>query len=326
MGLPQLPLALRDSDLGAPLVVGVSGGVDSVVLLDRLLRRKPRGPIHVAHVNYRLRPGADADAASVAELAAHYAVPLHTKVCRHGPAGRNLQDWARELRYRYFANIARRVAAPSVLVAHHADDQAETMLWHLLRGTGLSGLGGMSPRRPLAPGIELVRPLLAVTRAQITHYATARRLRYGQDPSNRDPRFTRSRIRGELLPLCEAIQPGAAAHVAGLAARIQDAAQCLAILAQTAFATLVQAATAQQVRWERKAFWALPSALRVHILRHAYAQVVPRGHQLTAHHLRTMEQIAGGQGMAYALPGRFYFARRGNSCILTRGPLPSKDT
>src|SRR5262249_25956730 len=115
--------------------------------------------------------------------------------------GANLESVAREARYGWLAEVAREAGAGWVATGHTADDQAETVLHRLRRGTGLRGLCGIPVRRPLAPGIEVVRPLLRVTRAQVLNYLRALGQDFREDRSNSDPRFTRNRIRHELLPL-----------------------------------------------------------------------------------------------------------------------------
>jgi tRNA(Ile)-lysidine synthase len=120
-----------------------------------------------------------------------------------GEAGDNLEARAREERYRWLASVARRHGAAWVATGHTANDQAETVLHRLLRGTGLAGLRGIAPRRPLAEGVELVRPLLSVTRAEVLGYLAELGQAHRHDASNDDLRFTRNRLRHELLPQLE---------------------------------------------------------------------------------------------------------------------------
>lgn len=197
--------------LGTPapgVVVAVSGGPDSVALLHALssLRNAADGPLVVAHLNHQLRGAeSDDDEAFVRELAAARGVAV---VCHRldmaalvRAEGGNLEALARRERYRWLAEVAREQGLRFVVTGHTASDQAETVLHRVLRGTGLEGLRGIAPRRRLTDGVELVRPLLEVTRREVLDYLTEVGQPARQDASNEDRRFTRNRIRHELLPL-----------------------------------------------------------------------------------------------------------------------------
>ena len=192
----------RRHGLAGPGLVGVSGGMDSVVLLHAL--RRAGVPVEAAHVHYGLRGAdADADAAFAEALCGAWNVPFHLYRVPPGdvpPASR--QAWARALRYAWFADVARRQGMGWVAVAHHADDQAETLLLALLRGTGLAGLGGMKPVRRLAPGadIRLARPFLDCPRSALRAYADRHALAWRDDASNADPRYRRAWLRAEIMP------------------------------------------------------------------------------------------------------------------------------
>jgi tRNA(Ile)-lysidine synthase len=192
-------------------VVAVSGGPDSVALAHVLLGMRRAGRLQglvFAHLNHQLR-GADsaADEAFVRALPAAWGadgvlcrserldIALLTK-----EAGGNLEDTARQARYRWLAEVARAEGATWVATGHTADDQAETVLFRLLRGSGLQGLGGMAPRRPLADGLDLIRPFLASRRADVMQYLHAHQLAFCTDASNGDLRLSRNRLRHELLP------------------------------------------------------------------------------------------------------------------------------
>ncbi len=214
-----------------PGVVAVSGGADSVALLRAL--HACSAPLVVAHVNHRLR-GADADAdeALVRELCAALGVPFRVTGADVAAlaAGGNLEATARRVRYEFFAAVAREVGAAWVATAHTADDQAETVLHRLVRGTGLQGLRGIAARRAaensgLTPpaGQEIVRPLLGVTRADVLAHLAALGQAYREDASNSDPRFTRNRIRHELLPLLRTFNPDVVAALGHLAEHAADA-------------------------------------------------------------------------------------------------------
>ena len=188
---------------GQRVVVGVSGGVDSMVLLE-VLRRLGYRPV-VAHVNYRLR-GADSDAdeALVRRFCRRHRLPL--RVARIDlkvrTGGRAIQATARQVRYAFFRRVALLEGIDVVAVAHQRDDQAETLLLNLVRGSGLEGLLGMRPKRRLGrENVWLVRPLLPVSRAEIEAWARAEGIPWREDVSNASLHYRRAVIRHKVLPL-----------------------------------------------------------------------------------------------------------------------------
>jgi tRNA(Ile)-lysidine synthase len=219
---------VRDSvPRGARVTVGLSGGVDSMVLLDLLWRARESSAIELRalHVHHGLSPNADRWASFCRRAAARRAIPLQVVKVDLAPfRDRGLEGAAREARYRAFAQ-----AGPGWLaLAHHADDQAETLLLQLLRGAGPAGLAGMRDRRPLAvPGggsIDVVRPLLEVRRAEILSYARARRLRWVEDESNADTSRLRNAVRLEILPRLERWNAGAVDNINRSARLVAEAA------------------------------------------------------------------------------------------------------
>jgi tRNA(Ile)-lysidine synthase len=195
-------------DLGTPLkglVVAVSGGADSVALARALATSGAVKPLLLAHLNHCLR-GADSDAdeSFVRELAGSLGTRFRSErldvAAQVRAGGGNLESVARRLRYGWLTEVAQQEGVSFAATGHTADDQAETVLHRLLRGTGVGGLRGLAPRRPLAPGVEVLRPLLAVTRAEVLAYLAAEGQPFCQDRSNLDLRYTRNRIRQALLP------------------------------------------------------------------------------------------------------------------------------
>jgi tRNA(Ile)-lysidine synthase len=192
-----------------PVLVAVSGGADSVALLLALRRIVPRDAVSrliVVHAEHDLRDGAAADREFVAGLAARLGLPLAWRrlVVRDagGVRGEGIEARARRLRYEFFAAAALEAGARHVAVAHTSDDQAETILHRLLRGTGLVGLGGMPAARQLHPGVALVRPLLGVSRGDARAFLAACRQEWREDPSNADTRHARNFLRHEVIGPC----------------------------------------------------------------------------------------------------------------------------
>src|SRR5579859_4536404 len=192
------------------IIVAVSGGTDSLCLLHALNRlcgpgrRYPHLRLRVAHLNHKLRGEAGfQDAAYVAQLAVRWGLPATIGEI-DVPAlaleeRRSLEDAARIARYRCLREVAQ---GQPIAVAHHAGDQVETLLLHWLRGGGLGSMVGMRPRQQ-----DIIRPLLGVSRAEIATYCQRHALIPLEDASNSDPRFLRNRIRHELLPLLESLNP-----------------------------------------------------------------------------------------------------------------------
>ena len=200
-------------------LVAVSGGPDSVALLHVLHELRNEFSLHleVAHLQHGIR-GAEAeeDARFVAELANQLAVPFHLKKIdlprMKSEAGRgNLEELARKERYRFFAAVVRERNLGKVATAHTLNDQAETVLMWLMRGSGMRGLGGMEPIHRMRPegksvsdGLAVIRPLLEVSKAEILDFLNAKRLAYRVDRTNQDDRLLRNWIRLELIPKFEA--------------------------------------------------------------------------------------------------------------------------
>ncbi|HEX6134550.1 MAG TPA: tRNA lysidine(34) synthetase TilS [Longimicrobiales bacterium] len=196
------------------VLVAVSGGVDSIVLL-HLLRFDTECEVVAAHFDHAMRAASGADALWVRGLCRAWDIPLQSARAEDAPGS---EAAARELRYEFLLAAADVLGADAVVTAHHADDQAETILLRLARGTGLPGLAGIPARRG-----NIVRPLLPFTRAELEAYATARRLRWREDPTNRDLRYVRNRIRHRVLPELERVHRGATRRIARLARAAAEA-------------------------------------------------------------------------------------------------------
>ncbi len=187
---------------GMKVVVGVSGGADSVGLLQVLRQLAPEHDLqlHVVHLNHMLRPEAAADAAFVRRLAGRLNLPVTIGCARVGSIARRLrtgiEEAGRLARYRLLEQVADRIGAQRIAVGHHAGDQVETVLFNLMRGAGPGGLAGIPPRRG-----RVVRPLLCASREEIAAYCRAAGLEWRTDASNLSPEFLRNRIRHRLLPL-----------------------------------------------------------------------------------------------------------------------------
>ena len=270
--------ALEAAGLAAsdgPLVISVSGGPDSLTLLDILARFIPAERLVVAHLDHGLRPASAGEAAAVAREAAarglRYRGERAPLAGAPRPTGVSPEAAGRAARYDFLARVAEDAGAAAAVVGHNADDQAETVLLHLLRGAGAAGLRGMSSAAPLPgrPELWLLRPLLGVPRSAIEAYCQEAGLRPAVDESNADPTFTRNRIRHELLPLLATYNPQIAQRLRETAAISAAEDDLLATLEDRAWdnmavVVIAGSATLPRDRWQRQ-----PLALRRRLLRRA---------------------------------------------------------
>ncbi len=224
-----LELARRSGLLGAgrPVVVLLSGGRDSVCLLDLAVRISGHAAVAALHVNYGLRTASDEDERACARLCERLGVRLEV-VHPASAAQGNLQSWARQMRYRAAAELARSLGA-DVAAGHTATDQVETILYRLASSPSRRALLGMRPREPLPGDSErwLVRPLLSVRREDTAAYCEARGLQWREDETNESDAFARGRVRWTLVPALHSIHPAAEDNVLALASILRDEAEVL---------------------------------------------------------------------------------------------------
>lgn len=202
-------------DPGEKILVGLSGGADSVCLFLVLLSlRKEMGfDLEAVHVNHCMRDSAKRDEEFVRALCAEKGIPLHVfsedvpRLARQ--QGLSPEEAGRNVRYDCFAQVMEKTEASKVAVAHHQSDQAETMLFHLIRGSGVDGLTGMKPVRG-----HVIRPILCLSRAQIEAYLSEQGQNYMTDETNADAQYSRNKLRHEVFPVLEEVCMGAAQHMA----------------------------------------------------------------------------------------------------------------
>lgn len=257
--LPELPVRGR-------LWMAFSGGLDSTVLLDLLVRCGRVDPARVTalHIHHGLQAEADAWAQHCQQQCEQRGVEL--QVVRVAiDTDSNVEAAAREARYRVFTE--RLQAGDSLLLGHHADDQSETLLLRLLRGAGVRGLAAMPQSRPLGEG-ALMRPLLGVPRSQLEVYARQRGLLWIEDGSNNDPRFERNFLRHQVLPLLQQRWPGVKRVLGRNAALQAEADLLLQELAEEDLARCVSAVAAEESALSLPALWRLSPPRQRNLLRH----------------------------------------------------------
>ena len=283
------------------LIAAASGGMDSMCLLNFLYENGYR--VCAAHFNHRLRgEEADMDEDLVRSWCAARRIPL---CVGSGDAaeyarthGLSLEEASRKLRYDFLNTAADQTGAVRVLTAHHADDCAETVLFHLARGTGLAGLAGIAPVNG-----RLARPFLCLTREEIAAYAKKRHVPYRTDATNADTTFTRNFIRAEILPRMERLNARAAEHIAETALRLRSEDELLNALAAERLSTL--RTEEDGVRLSRAEVASAPEALRPRMLRLALDRLGAGKKDVAAVHYDALSALCreGRDGMRLSLPG-----------------------
>jgi tRNA(Ile)-lysidine synthase len=288
-----------------PLVTMLSGGRDSVCLLDLAVRTRGAAAVRALHVNYGLREEADGDEAHCAELCGRLGVPLEVVRPRRGEDGGNLQAWARNERYAAAARLAEEIEA-TIVTGHTADDQVETILYRLASSPSRRALLGMRPRDG-----RLARPLLTTTRAETTAYCEERGLGWRDDLSNEEGGYKRNLVRRELVPELERIHPAAKENVLRTAALLREEAELLDSLVDAEL-------EAGQGEISHRRFAALHPALRRLVLQRLADAAAGRP---VAGAARFADQVAGlsrggssldlGSGVRAVLEGSVLRAERG---------------
>ena len=321
-------------EAGQRVLVGLSGGADSTALLLVLARLADRLGIEVcaAYFDHRLRgrSAGERERKYASTLTKELGVALSAgagDVRDHARAARlSLEEAARELRYRFLAQAAREARCPLVAVGHTADDQAETVLMHILRGSGLAGLGGMTPHALWPVKVEreapvLVRPLLEVGRVEASEYCRERGDRRLEDPTNRSLAPLRNRIRRELLPALRRYNPrvdAALRRLASAAAADQEVIDGLA----TAVLAEARSTREGEVRLSRRGLEELPHILRLHALRLAARRLVGDTRDLGEEHLRAMAEASSKRvGTRLDLPHGLRLSVDYDEVVLAVGPV-----
>ena len=278
------------------LGVGVSGGPDSVALLSALLAQPDRPHLSVLHVNHGLRPEADHEQQHVERLCRLWQLPCFAKKLDSSPPPHGLEAWARNERYQFFEAVMEWEGLDYLALAHTQDDQVETVLFRLLRGSARRGLSGIPPSRAVGTRRDkrLIRPLLDCSRQEVLEYLADRRLSYVTDPSNADLSYARNRIRHRLLPLLATeFSPRISRHLVHLADTLRE---------EDAWLETSTTAARLRVQHEReggpalgvRAWAAEPVALRVRILRQ-WLECADPSRELGFLHLEQVRALAEGR-------------------------------
>jgi tRNA(Ile)-lysidine synthase len=264
-------------DGGETVVAAVSGGADSIALARSLaeIAREIGLTLHIAHLDHRLRPDSDEDAAFVAGMSRALGFEHHQAAADPrtlaGQEGLSVEEAARRLRYEFLIRVAREVGAQAVATGHTLDDQAETVLMRLLRGSGLVGLAGIPPVRRSGE-VSIIRPLIETTREDVEAYLQAVGAGWRRDSTNRDLAILRNRIRLVLLPALEGYNPDVRRTLARVAGLLRDEAEAIETIAAAQISDTLSGESGI-VRIAPDRFARLPAALQRRALREAVRRV-----------------------------------------------------
>ena len=307
-----------------PVVVACSGGPDSLATLVATARSRPPGTVTAAHFDHRLRPAAEVarERAIVATIAAATGTLFSSGRASRVPVDRG-EAAAREARYRWLARACRAAGATVCITGHTRDDQAETVLLRLVRGTGLGGAAGMERVAPWPlPGRSsprLLRPLLDVARTEVESYLDALRIEAARDPSNDTLDYARNRVRQRVIPELCALNPRASAHVAAFADRARDDDAALEAWAAAAL-TEIGRTNGETLYLDRDAVLALPPAIGGRVVRLAAERL---GVTVERAAVEAALHAARAGGRRAALGGGVEAGRQGGWLVVGRSPLIS---
>ncbi|MGE3180026.1 MAG: tRNA lysidine(34) synthetase TilS [Phycisphaerae bacterium] len=301
---------------GAHWVLGVSGGPDSMLLAMVLCHLNAAHvldwTLHAAHLHHGLRGAdADADADFVQQQARNLGLTYHedrVDVRAEKPSGASTEEFAREHREAFLQRIALKTGAGCVAVGHHADDNAETVLHRICRGTGLRGLSGMAPVRQIQPAsrVKLVRPLLRISKVDIEAALRERNIEYRTDSSNESLEYTRNRLRRTVFPLLrETVNPNVADALNRLAAQAGWMSQYLADAAERVFDSLVIEEDPGRIVLNRNALRGKQRIIQAEVIRRAVSIVLGVEQDLSFQHIEAVLQLVhdSASGKEAHLPG-----------------------
>ena len=305
------------------VLVGVSGGPDSVALLLLLRACSEARDIElvVAHLDHRLRPDSESDAEWVTRLADSVGCRVLVERAEPlDPTNQGIEAAARATRYAAFERIATATDCQWVAVGHTADDQVETVLHHLLRGSGLAGIAGIPASRSLASGLQLIRPLSNIRRVELQEWLTAEGHAFLTDPTNMSEEFTRNRIRHQLLPLLrEAFNPQVDEAILRLANQSRDTQSALRIIAEQQLEAVLLDRQPNLVKLQVEPLQSSPDA----VIRELFVvlwmnQNWPRQQLSFAHLQSLLDLVRVSTSSSVSLPGRITGRRRGSLLELVR--------
>ena len=319
-------------EAGDTIVVGLSGGADSVCLLRVLekLQQKIDFSLRAVHVHHGIRgEEADADQKFVEQLCDRLSIPLEVyredvpKLARQENI--STEEAGRNVRYARMEQVAKRDKQGKIAVAHHQNDQVETVLHHLCRGTGLQGMGGMTAKRG-----RIIRPFLQVTKTDILEYLSAIQQAYCEDSTNQDLVYTRNRLRQVVIPMLQAeVNPQTSVHIAQLALEMQEAYDFIAQAGESLWAHTVHKIDASRIELSLKAIKNQPALMQKWIVKRILEELSPMHKNIERQHiLDTISLFDKQSGRSIDLAEGLQVEREYETIIFQRGErktLPEPD-
>ncbi len=313
---------------GQGILLAVSGGADSMAMLHATCRLQTRlsiERIEVAHFNHGLRGDeSNADATMVHQTCEKLGIVCHTQEVLPGDlastSSGSLEEAARKARYAFLETIAEQRNLNLIATAHHSQDQCETVLFNLLRGTGLRGLRGVPRVRQISSTIRLIRPMLHIERSSIQHWLCSEGLEYREDSSNVDMAFTRNRIRRMLAQLPTLERADLVSQLRRLSQQAETTLQCLDAAASQILDSAILDVTATTIRLSRSRLLSFPEPLVRHAINALWASANWPLQQMTREHwLRLSQMISTATPRRRMYPGAVDVQIRRDLIILTRG-------
>ncbi|MBI5267112.1 MAG: tRNA lysidine(34) synthetase TilS [candidate division Zixibacteria bacterium] len=314
---------------GDSVLIGLSGGPDSVALLHLLTRvRKPMSlTLHAVYLNHGLRPrSAIREEEFCRRLCARWKVPLTIirenvpALARSGKMG--FEEAAREVRYRHFERLAAELNCNRIALGHQQDDQVETILFRILRGTGRPGLLGIPARRG-----KIIRPLIDITRDQILAYLSARKIGYCEDRSNENTRYRRNLIRRRLLPLIKAsVNPQVESALLGLADTLGEEEEFLDGLARRAYRRIRTMSPGGKLMLDLQIYGGYSIWQRRRVLRHAVAELTDDRLSLDKKQVNRLDLLALSRGRSLSLASDVHATVADGRLVLSARSSPSGPT
>jgi tRNA(Ile)-lysidine synthase len=274
---------------GSKIIIGVSGGPDSVCLLEvlSLLAKKSQFELQIAHVNYGLRgKDSDQDEQFVRKLGEKFDVPVNALKVKKGSSKGNLENSLRNIRYAYFEKLRLEKKFDLIAVAHNGDDQAETVLMRIIRGSGLNGLSAMKPSNG-----KIIRPLLETPRSEIEAYLKEKHLEFRIDKTNLEPSFARNKIRLQLLPFLEKnYNPAIKKTLGRWSTNVGDD---YAFIASKSERFTKRICKNKYAAFDAQAFFSQHVAIQRQVLRNVYTQLLGGTENLENQHIEEILKVAG---------------------------------
>ncbi len=301
------------------IIVGVSGGADSVALLRAIhsLQNEMQLEIWIAHFDHQTRNGqSHQDAIWVEQLTRN--LQLNYMPGKASPGNNISEEALREQRLNFLIETARQKQADFICLAHHADDQVETVLHHIVRGTGLQGLMGIPAHRPVSDNITLLHPMLQIRKSEILDYLQAINQNFCTDATNENLQYTRNRIRHQLLPLLDELNPQASTHLIQLSQQIEETHRYLKLEAEKLFKKCVISINNDLVRLDATALKADSAVIVRELFRSIWEKLRWPRKKMALTHWNKLALFVQNTQTRIEFPAAITVIKRGEMIVLER--------